>query len=133
MESPTALVCIDEAGQLLKDSEVLALQSLRQALQRRFRSWSKRRASSDVFQPHGGFFAVLLDSSPGENGFPLLHCDPSQKDENISRWMGISGQRLFTPIYDINPMDIFYNDNGSKLQSNPQPEGESLKTALNPL
>ena len=110
---PRALICLDEARELIKDEESLLFRSLREAFRNCFQRTYER---AEFFKPQRDFLGVLLDTTSKVGDFsPPAHSDRSQK---APRPFGI-GQKLFPPIYTLDTMDIFeeHGNSHSDIQS----------------
>ncbi|KAL1989368.1 hypothetical protein VTN96DRAFT_130 [Rasamsonia emersonii] len=97
---PSAIFCFDEARELLNNpTEIEESDMMFLALRRALRQQTKSAKNQDEKE----FFAVLLDTSSKVNAFsPQKELDPSAK------WT--ESDRLFTPIYKIDSMDVFARD-----------------------
>ena len=107
---PKALICLDEARELIRDEESLLFRSLREALRNRFHRSSN---PMDPTKPQRDFFAVLSDTTSKVGDFsPPAHWDHSQKGLNE---FGVK-QKLFPPIYSVDTMDIFHKIHDPQIQ-----------------
>lgn len=109
--APKALVCLDEARELIKDEECLLFRSLREALRKRFNRFGN---SIDPTKPQRDFSAVLLDTTFNVwDSPPPAHWDHNQKGLNV--W-GVR-QKHFPPIYSVDTKDIFHKSQDTQIQN----------------
>lgn len=97
---PNALVCLDEARELIKDDGCLLFRSFREAFRKRFLRSSN---PADPTKPQRDFFAVLLDTTfKVWDSPPPAHWDHNQK--GLNEWD--VKQRPF-PQYTVSTQMIF--------------------------
>lgn len=117
--TPSTLFCFDEARELTDDKGSLTFRSLRQALRNCFDRSSIPHKSS---LPGAAFLAAFLDTNSKITNFsPPAHADDSQK---IMAPTG-HGQQLLPPIYAIDTIDVFRDDDYAQ-----QPQDGSVEAAL---
>ncbi|KAK2786799.1 hypothetical protein FQN53_006096 [Emmonsiellopsis sp. PD_33] len=94
--TPEAVICIDEARELLDGNESRRFRSLRDALERCFRETIRNVDNPDLPIFRGEFFALVLDTTPKIANF-------APPEPRSGSWP------LFSPIYNIQTMDLFAN------------------------